>query len=167
MADSYRISLPYCRASDVVSKSKVGHLNVICEKPNVLHPQQIVRMNALNDVFSLLTKERRRFVLYYLKDVDGGVSLDELAKKVYEWEENILGYDVPEEEYREVKIALAHNDIPKIEKAEQIEFVQTHQELRITGMSSEAEVILSVSEAIETTPDVNDIVDNLKDRSLG
>jgi len=115
-------------------------------------------MDSLSEIFSLLTEERRRFVLYYLDTADEGVSVDELAQQVYEWEEDPSREEIPAEAYRETMISLTHSDLPKIDDADQVTFDRTSGEIRITDMSAEAELILSVSEAIERSNGACDIV---------
>lgn len=41
-------------------------------------------MKALDDVFQLLDRERRRCALYYLKESGRPVSVDELAEEIAE-----------------------------------------------------------------------------------
>lgn len=114
-------------------------------------------MDALNSVFKLLSKERRRYVLYYLERKDGPVSVSELTDKILEWERNSSRSPTSEEDHEEIKITLQHNHLPKAAEAEFIEYHPEQNTIEITGAPAEFKVILSVAEAIEQ-PDREDIV---------
>lgn len=115
-------------------------------------------MKKLDEVFGLFSNERRRFVLYYLDRVDGKVSVDELAEQVYEWEANPRDDDAPEGGYDEMVISLEHKHLPKIEDATHVEYDRENDQVRITDLSTEVDVLLSVSEAIEQPANSEDIV---------
>lgn len=115
-------------------------------------------METLDEVFTLFSKERRRYVLYYLDQADGKVSLDELVKQIHEWETESSHDSVPPDEYENIIIALEHNHLPKIEEATHIEFQRENQQIRISGTSPESNVLLSVSKAIEQPSNSTDIV---------
>lgn len=115
-------------------------------------------MDSLDEIFALFTTERRRFALYYLKNADGPVSVEELAEKLYEWEEGGSTETIPEDELRELIITLEHKHLPKIENATHVEYDRTNDQIRISGLSTEADVLLSVTEAIEHPSKTHDFV---------
>jgi hypothetical protein len=115
-------------------------------------------MASVDDILSLLAPERRRYALYYLKNADGAVPIEELTEEIYAWEENDPENSVPTDEFRELLITLEHTHLPKIDEATHVEYDRTNDRIRITGMSSEADVLLSVTEAIEQPSETNDFV---------
>ena len=115
-------------------------------------------MKTLDDVFTLFTEERRRFTLYYLKNADGAVSVEELAANLYEWEENGTRETIPDGELREMILTLEHNHLPKIEEATHVEYDRTNEQVRITGLSTEADILLSVTEALEHPAKSSDFI---------
>ncbi|WP_224269757.1 DUF7344 domain-containing protein [Haloprofundus salinisoli] len=115
-------------------------------------------MELLDEVFSLFSTERRRFALYYLKGAESPVSIDELAEKIYEWEENGSCDTIPDDELQKVILSLEHSHLPKLEDATHVEYDRTNEQVRISGLSAEADVILSVSEALEQPSQTNDFV---------
>lgn len=117
-------------------------------------------MERLDEVFSLFSNERRRFVLYYLDQTDGKVPLDELAKQVEEWESDPQNYATLDSDYDDIVISLEHTDLPKIEKITHIEYDRQNKEIRISEVSSEIEILLSVSKAIEHPSSSDDILDS-------
>ncbi|WP_418279929.1 DUF7344 domain-containing protein [Halorubrum sp. DTA98] len=114
-------------------------------------------MESLDEVFSLFSEERRRYVLYYLEQVDGKVSIDELVKQIHEWETQSSHDSVPPDEYEDIIISLEHNHLPKIEDATHIEFQRENQQICISGLSSESGVLLSVAKAIDQPTSSEDI----------
>jgi|AntRauMinimDraft_4_1070384.scaffolds.fasta_scaffold00129_38 bacterioferritin (cytochrome b1) len=121
-------------------------------------------MESIDDIFSLFSTERRRFALYYLKNAEKPVSIDELAEKICEWEENGSRDTIPDDELREVIISLEHTHLPKMKDATHVEYDRTDGRIRISGLTAEADVILSVSEAIERPSQTNDFVVSRLDR---
>lgn len=115
-------------------------------------------MQALDEVFGLLGTERRRFALYHLSEADGKVSIEELAERIHDWEADESRAPTPEE-YEDIVISLEHNHLPKIDDARYIEYDREHQQLRITGISPEVEVLLSVSKVLERPSETTDILD--------
>lgn len=115
-------------------------------------------MESLDELFNLFSKERRRYVLYYLDEADGKVSIDELVKQIHEWESSSSHDSVPPDEYEDIVISLEHNHLPNIEDATHIEFHRENQQIRISGQSQESGILLSVSKAIEQSSGSTDIV---------
>ena len=115
-------------------------------------------MKSLDDVFALFSKERRRFVLYYLDHADGKVSIGELVEQIHEWETSPPHDSIPDEEYEELVVSLEHNHLPKIENATHIEYYRENQQIRISALPAEVDVLLSVSKAIEQPSSSTDLV---------
>lgn len=112
-------------------------------------------MRSLDDVFELLSRERRRYALYYLERADGPVSIEELSAHIAEWESSPPD-DVPDE-LRDVVIELEHAHLPKVNDARFIEYDHEEGEVEITGTSPEFSVLLSVARAIEQPSREHDI----------
>lgn len=113
-------------------------------------------MEALDSVFELLAKERRRYALYYLDQHDGPVSVDELADAIEDWENDPAGTDAHEQHER-VVLSLKHHHLPKAAEAKYVEYDREKGEVRVTGAPTEFEVILSVAEALEQ-PAEDDVI---------
>lgn len=114
-------------------------------------------MSHLNEVFDLLREDRRRYALYYLERADGKVPIEELARRIREWEEDPSSYELPRDESEEVRILLEHTDLPKIEEADSIEYRRENDEIAIYDAASEFEIVLSVARAIEEPADLIDV----------
>lgn len=106
-------------------------------------------MNELDEVFQLLSKERRRFVLYYLDEQCGPVPVSELAEKIQEWETDSTPEKFPDENYQNITLTLKHQHLPRAAKMEYVEYDADKSTIQLTGTPASVSVILSVAEFIE------------------
>lgn len=109
-------------------------------------------MTSLDRIFELLSKERRRYALYYLERRDGPVSIDELAERVIEWETDPAVVSIPEERFKRVELELHHNHLPKASEAEYVEYDPERRKVEVTGTPPEFNAVISVAEVIERPP---------------
>ena len=106
-------------------------------------------MVSLDRVFDLLSKERRRYALYYLEQQDGPVSIDTVAEQVAEWETNGATVSVPEDKFQEIEVDLHHNDLPKAAEVEYIEYDPEGEMVEVSGTPPEVNALISVAKTIE------------------
>lgn len=106
-------------------------------------------MEALDEIFTLLSKERRRFALYYLEQAEGPVHIDELTENVSEWESDPSERSIPDEEYEETILTLRHSHLPKAAKAEFVDYDPESNYVEVSGSPPEFRAVLHVAEAIE------------------
>lgn len=104
-------------------------------------------METLDQLFGILSKERRRYALYALDQADGPVGIEELANQIRRWEEAERG--IATEEFEKIVLSLKHTHLPKASRAKYIEYDRDQNEIRISGDPTELQIILTVSEAIE------------------
>ncbi|ADJ13532.1 DUF7344 domain-containing protein [Halalkalicoccus jeotgali] len=105
-------------------------------------------MVALNTVFDLLRKERRRYALYHLDQQEGTVPIEELTEQVARWEDD--SEDEPTtEEYERVELSLHHTHLPKTANAEFIEYDAEAGEVNVRGTPAEFEAVLTIAEVLE------------------
>lgn len=116
-------------------------------------------MKALDEVFDLLRRERRRYALYYLDQQDGPVTIDELTRKISEWELGSSRNEVPDERFEDVILSLEHSHLPRVDDAEHIEYDRENERLRITDASTEFSVILSITKGLERPSTDVDVLD--------
>jgi len=114
-------------------------------------------MEALSEIFALLSKKRRRYALYYIDEANGAVRIDELAKAVNEWEDGASTLGLQEEEYEEAVLTLKHSHLPKAAEAEFIDYDAEAGSIQISGSPTEFKAILHIAEALEH-PSREDIV---------
>ncbi len=75
-----------------------------------------------DDLFSVLSHRRRRFAIYYLKNVDGPVELGALAEQVAAWENQKERHEITSDERKRVYTALQGSHLPPMDKAGLLHF---------------------------------------------
>lgn len=120
-------------------------------------------MEGLSEIFDLLSKERRRYALYYLEKADRPVRIDELAKAINEWENGSSVSGFQEEEYDEVVLTLKHSHLPKAAEFEYIDYDTESNRIQISGSPPKFKAILHIAEAIEapTHEDITSTISRL------
>lgn len=103
---------------------------------------------TLDILFDLLSKERRRYVLYYLRNQDGPVTIHDVAEQVSEWESKGAPEAIPPDADR-IEITLKHNHLPKLESAESIEYDPNTQSIHLRGPSPAFEAILMIAKLVD------------------
>ncbi|UHQ98144.1 hypothetical protein HYG81_21455 (plasmid) [Natrinema zhouii] len=105
-------------------------------------------MVLLDTVFDLLSNERRRFTLYYLKEQDGPVSVDELVATIAEWEDN-PPRDFAEDGLERLEITLEHQHLPKSAEVDFIEYRPEEGIIQTKGIPPEVGALVTLARIIE------------------
>ncbi|MCU4975992.1 hypothetical protein OB955_25295 [Halobacteria archaeon AArc-m2/3/4] len=100
-------------------------------------------------VFELLSNECRRYALYYLKEQNRPVAVDELADVVAEWDDSVS--TVQSETH--VQLELQHTHLPKATEAEFIEYKPDAGLVEVQGLPPTFNVITAVARVIEQPAD--------------
>lgn len=102
----------------------------------------------MDDLLEILTSERRRFVLYCLDESRGSIQIDELADQLTEYEGG-ASQGSQDDQLDEMLVELEHTHLPKIQDSVQIELDWDGDQVHLTGLSPEADILLSVTKAVE------------------
>lgn len=95
------------------------------------------------DIFDVLSNERRRCVLQYLKRQDGRrVELRELVDHVAAWENDTTPDAVGTDERKRVYTALRQAHLPKMEQAGILEYEPMRSEVELTEDASQVQLYL-------------------------
>lgn len=106
-------------------------------------------MEALDKLFDILRKERRRYVLYYLDAHDRPVPVDVLVAQVASWASETDTPPIPEEKYDRAKIALTHTDLPKLSEEPYIQYNRETGHIELTQPPPAFKAIVSIAEVID------------------
>ena len=79
---------------------------------------------ALDDVFHVLQNERRRQVLYHLREADGTVEMREVAEHIAAWENDTTVEELYSDQRQRVYIALYQSHLPKLDELGIVEYDQ-------------------------------------------
>ena len=75
-----------------------------------------------DEVFDILSKSRRRYVLYYLRETGEPVELGELAEELAAWENDTPVEDLTKQERKRVYVSLYQTHIQKLSEAGIVEY---------------------------------------------
>jgi hypothetical protein len=88
-------------------------------------------------VFDLLSNPRRRYVLYYLSEVDEPIQLRDLADQVSSWENEIPVDELSNQQRKRVYVSLYQTHIPKLEDAGVVSYDSESGYVSLAERSSE------------------------------
>ena len=97
-------------------------------------------------VFDLLSSPRRRFVLYYLNQVDEEVEIGELADEVAAWENETDVDDLTSQQRKRVYVSLYQTHVPKMEDAGIIEYDSDRGTVALADQAEDISAYLSREE---------------------
>ncbi len=96
-----------------------------------------------NEIFDVLSNERRQCVLHYLKqNEDRRVELRELVDHVTAWENNTALSQIDSDERKRVYTALRQSHLPKLEDAGIVEYEHLRGEVEVTDHAREVQLYL-------------------------
>lgn len=79
---------------------------------------------SLDDVLTVISNERRRYLLEYLQNSDGPVSLSDAAEQIAAWENDTTAEDVSYSQRKSVYTSLLQFHCPKMDELGVIDFDQ-------------------------------------------
>lgn len=92
---------------------------------------------AKDTLFELLSSPRRRFILYYLHEVSGETTLQDLADEVGAWEYDKAVEDLTRQESKRVYVSLYQTHIPKLANSGIIEYDSDSGDIKLTDNVNE------------------------------
>ena len=104
-------------------------------------------MVDIDQIFNLLSNERRRYALYYLEEQNEPVHIAELAEKVAEWQSS--GSKSGERRFEDVRIELLHTDLPKTDELEYVTYDRDEKVVTLSGSPPAFDTIISIAKIIE------------------
>jgi Fe2+ or Zn2+ uptake regulation protein len=99
-----------------------------------------------DDVFELLSNQRRRYVLHHLKQQDEAVELGTLSERVAAWENETAVDEISSTERKRVYTSLQQFHLPKREDQQVVEFDQREGTVHLSERASDLDVYLEVVE---------------------
>jgi hypothetical protein len=99
---------------------------------------------TLDDVYSVLSNRRRRFVIHRLLQTDGACSLRGLSRIVAAWENDKAPQEVTAAERHRVYNGLQQLHLPKLDRAGLVEYDADRGEVRATSDLADVRLYLEV-----------------------
>lgn len=84
-------------------------------------------------VFDILSSSRRRFVIYYLRQVDEPVDLTELAEEVAAWENECSVEELTTQQRKRVYVSLYQTHVPKLESVNLVDYDRDSGDVSLTS----------------------------------
>ncbi len=102
------------------------------------------------DVFDVLSNQRRRFVVHLLKRDDGHtVAIGDMAEQIAAWEYDIDVAEINADQRKRVYTALQQSHLPKLDETGLVEFNRTKGVVEPTQAIDNVDVYLDVVEGTE------------------
>lgn len=95
-----------------------------------------------DQVFEVLKSPRRRYALYYLKQVGGKAELAEITEQVAAWENEITPSQLASDQRKRVYISLYQTHMPKLDDAGVVEYDQGRGVVELAENARELDVYL-------------------------
>jgi len=96
-------------------------------------------------VFDILSSSRRRYVLFYLRQADEPVELNDLAEHVAAWENELPVEELSDQQRKRVYVSLYQTHIPKLDSIGLVDYDQESGLVELTDRALEIDSYLSVS----------------------
>lgn len=108
----------------------------------------------MTEFVTALANERRRYVLYYLRDVESA-EFDDVVERVATWETGSAPEALDERTRNTIRIDLQHAQLPKLEEAGLIGHDRRHGSVCFQHLSDSLEQLLEYCATVELseTPD--------------
>ncbi|WP_251343082.1 DUF7344 domain-containing protein [Haloplanus halophilus] len=95
-------------------------------------------------IFSMLSNQRRRYVLYYLHRNPGTVELRDLAERIAAWENDVSVADLNYKQRKRVYTSLHQTHLPKLDEAGIVDYDRDRGTISLADRASELDVYLEV-----------------------
>lgn len=96
------------------------------------------------DAYEVLSNARRRHVIHYLLQQEGGISLRELSRQVAAWENDIEAEEVTSKQRKRVYTALHQSHLPKLDDTGVVEYDSDRSVVSPTERVSDLRLYLEV-----------------------
>lgn len=97
-----------------------------------------------DDIFHILSNDRRRHTLHYLMQENGSASKRDISRQVAAWEYGIPPEQVSSQQRKRVYISLHQTHLPQMDKRGIVDYNPSGQEVNLTDDVDELQVYLDV-----------------------
>jgi len=97
---------------------------------------------ASDEVFEILSSQRRRMVLYYLRTHDEAATVNELAEQIAAWENEIDIEELTSQQRKRVYVSLYQTHLPKLAETNIVDYDVDEGSVRLTEQAGEIDGFL-------------------------
>jgi DNA-binding transcriptional ArsR family regulator len=98
---------------------------------------------ASDQVFEILSSQRRRMVLYYLRKHDGTATMNELAEQIAAWENDVDIEELTSQQRKRVYVSLYQTHLSKLAETNLVDYDVDEGNVRLTDQASEIDAFLA------------------------
>ncbi|MFB6122930.1 MAG: hypothetical protein ABEJ78_05675 [Haloferacaceae archaeon] len=95
-------------------------------------------------IFSMLSNQRRRYVLRYLREDPGPVRIRDLSEQIAAWENDVDVADLDYRQRKRVYTSLHQTHLPKLDDAGIVEYDQDRGTIELADRAAELDIYLEV-----------------------
>jgi len=95
-------------------------------------------------IFSMLSNQRRRYVLYYLNQEGGPVSLRDLAEQIAAWENDVPVSELDYKQRKRVYTSLHQTHLPKLDDVGIVDYDRDGGTITLADRATELDVYLEL-----------------------
>lgn len=107
------------------------------ETPTGTHTREA----RVDEIFTVLSDSRRRYVLYALQD-EPQASVTDITRQIIAWEHEVPAETVPDEVVAEIETLLVHSHLPQLRNAGLVDYDQRSEQLVRRDLPALVEICL-------------------------
>jgi DNA-binding transcriptional ArsR family regulator len=100
-----------------------------------------------DEVFGILSSDRRRMVLSYLREHGPSGTMDELAEQIAAWENDVAIDELTSQQRKRVYVSLYQTHLPKLAEAEIVDYDVDEGTVQLTELATEIDAFLTPQRA--------------------
>lgn len=102
-----------------------------------------------DEIFEILSSQRRRMVLYYLRQNDQTGTMKDLARQIAAWENDVPIEDLTSQQRKRVYVSLYQTHLPKLADTGLIDYDSDAGDVRLTDRATDMDAFLTPTEDSE------------------
>lgn len=102
-----------------------------------------------DQIFEILSSQRRRMVLYYLRQHDGSATMSDLADQIAAWENDAEIDELTSQERKRVYVSLYQTHLPKLANTDLVDYDAEEGDVRLTDRATDMDAFLSPKQTSE------------------
>lgn len=122
--------------------------NPTTERTETMSSSDSAALNS-DQTFEILSSQRRRMVLYYLRKHDGSATMSELADQIAAWENDTEIDELTSQQRKRVYVSLYQTHLPKLADTDLVDYDADKGDVRLTDRATEMDAFLSPTQSSE------------------
>lgn len=99
-----------------------------------------------DQIFDILSNQRRRYILLYLSRQDTGATVQELSEQIAMWENDVTAEELSDKQRKRVYVSLYQTHIPKLDESGIIDYDEETGDITLTTQARSVQAYLQEEE---------------------